>query len=299
MVERVSETNTTKYLHRDHQGSVTQVTSSGGSVTESLAYDAWGLRRNAADWSPLSSPFSGSHETARGYTGHEHLDRVGLIHMNGRVQDPKLGKFVSADPYIQAPYHTQSHNRLAYVMNNPATLTDPSGFQWRDSVLSPGVYYQGHEAHAAAMNMDWKAVPITETHALVNMNDLDGEPFGHHTVVVGWEFVPDERSQQRLAEQEQADLFRIQAAYGIIRPRPWFNETSAGLGVATNVRLSVPRTGGLAIELYPRGWVPQGGSTSAIFVQDLTNRQTASTTRLRLQHSNSTNRRSLESTRDI
>ena len=27
----------------------------------------------------------------RGYTGHEHIDSLGLIHMNGRIYDPHLG----------------------------------------------------------------------------------------------------------------------------------------------------------------------------------------------------------------
>jgi papain fold toxin 1 (glutamine deamidase) of polymorphic toxin system len=33
------------------------------------------------------------------------------------------------DPFVQAPYHTQSLNRYSYVWNNPLTLIDPSGFQ--------------------------------------------------------------------------------------------------------------------------------------------------------------------------
>ncbi len=33
----------------------------------------------------------------RGYTGHEQMDSVGLIHMNGRVHDPVIEWFVSAD----------------------------------------------------------------------------------------------------------------------------------------------------------------------------------------------------------
>jgi RHS repeat-associated protein len=128
VVERVGTTNTKQFLHRDHQGSVVKVTNASGTVDQALAFDAWGLRRDASDWSALGSPFAGSHETERGYTGHEHLDTVGLIHMNGRVQDPVLGRFISADPFIQAPFNTQSHNRYSYVWNNPTSYIDPTGF---------------------------------------------------------------------------------------------------------------------------------------------------------------------------
>ncbi|PHS31707.1 MAG: hypothetical protein COA95_06085 [Methylophaga sp.] len=69
-----------------------------------------------------------SNATDRGFTGHEHIDEVGLVHMNGRVYDPNLGRFISADPNIQSPLNAQSLNRYSYVMNNPLSFTDPSGF---------------------------------------------------------------------------------------------------------------------------------------------------------------------------
>jgi murein DD-endopeptidase MepM/ murein hydrolase activator NlpD len=53
---------------------------------------------------------------------------MGLIHMNGRIFDPLIGRFMSADPFIQAPENLQSHNRFAYLMNNPLSYTDPSGY---------------------------------------------------------------------------------------------------------------------------------------------------------------------------
>ena len=59
---------------------------------------------------------------------HEHLDEMGVIHMNGRIYDPLIGRFMSADPFIQAPENLQSHNRFSYVMNNPLSYTDPSGY---------------------------------------------------------------------------------------------------------------------------------------------------------------------------
>gem|GEM_PF-2989017 len=63
----------------------------------------------------------------RGYTGHEHLLGVGLVHMNGRLYDPKLHRFLMPDNYVQDPYNTQNFNRYGYVLNNPLKYTDPSG----------------------------------------------------------------------------------------------------------------------------------------------------------------------------
>ena len=60
------------------------------------------------------------------------LDNLQLIHMNGRVYDPWLARFLSADPYIPDPTDTQSYNRYSYVQNNPLSFVDPSGF--RDTV---------------------------------------------------------------------------------------------------------------------------------------------------------------------
>jgi len=50
------------------------------------------------------------------------------VHLNGRIYDPFVGRFLSADPEIQDPTHTQSYNRYTYVWNNPTNGTDPTGF---------------------------------------------------------------------------------------------------------------------------------------------------------------------------
>jgi RHS repeat-associated protein len=63
----------------------------------------------------------------RGYTGHEHFSEVGLIHMNGRLYDPLMRRFLNADENIQDPYNTQNYNKYGYVMNNPLMYNDPSG----------------------------------------------------------------------------------------------------------------------------------------------------------------------------
>ena len=75
----------------------------------------------------------------RGFTMHEHLDQVGLIHMGGRVYDPELGRFLSPDPFVQFPISTQGFNRYAYVNNNPLSYTDPSGYFLKDLMKVVGI----------------------------------------------------------------------------------------------------------------------------------------------------------------
>jgi RHS repeat-associated protein len=125
-----SGTNTLSYLLQDHLGSTDAITASSGAVTVKESFDAFGKRRGTA-WS--GSPTSGELSTIngltrRGYTAHEMLDSTDLIHMNGRVYDPLVGRFASADPYIDAAFGTQAFNRFAYVGNKPLSFTDPSGF---------------------------------------------------------------------------------------------------------------------------------------------------------------------------
>jgi hypothetical protein len=45
------------------------------------------------------------------------------------------------------------------------------------------------------------------------------------------------------------------------------------IGQAGIVRIPVPGTNGLCIELSPRGWVPKSGSTSTLFFQDPTGKR--------------------------
>jgi RHS repeat-associated protein len=123
-----SVANVTRYLHRDHLGSVVAITNETGGVTEALAYDPWGKRRPATTWqTPNAGVFIAASWQRRGFTMHEHIDHVGLVHMGGRVYDPEIGRFLSPDPFVQFPASTQGLNRYAYVGNNPLTHTDPSG----------------------------------------------------------------------------------------------------------------------------------------------------------------------------
>ena len=118
---------TTQYWHKDHLGSTVVVTDQVGAVTERMSYEPYGKRRNVNGSTDLLATLA-IVTTRRGFTGHEMMDEVGLVNMNGRIYDPAISRFLSADPYIQAPGNLQSYNRYSYVMNSPFGGVDPSGY---------------------------------------------------------------------------------------------------------------------------------------------------------------------------
>jgi RHS repeat-associated protein len=123
-----------EYWHKDHLGSLIATTNHVATVTGRYSYDPFGKRRViTGTYDPFGNVVVDWGVPAvagadRGYTGHEHLDDVGVIHMNGRVFDPLVGRFMQADPLVQDPGNLQNYDRYAYCFNSPTTCTDPSGY---------------------------------------------------------------------------------------------------------------------------------------------------------------------------
>ena len=114
------------YFGTDHLGSVTVVTNEAGDVVQRLGFDAFGKRRFASGGDDVSGILK-SDLTQRGFTGHEMLDDLGLVHMNARLYDPLFGVFLSPDSVTQFAGSTQGWNRYSYVGQNPLSFVDPSG----------------------------------------------------------------------------------------------------------------------------------------------------------------------------
>jgi RHS repeat-associated protein len=113
------------YLHRDYQGTILAITNDNGDVVEKRLFDAWGAIIKVQDQN--GTELQGLTVLDRGYTGHEHLQSVGLINMNARLYDPLIHRFLQVDNNIQDPTNTQNYNQYGYVLNNPLQYTDPSG----------------------------------------------------------------------------------------------------------------------------------------------------------------------------
>ena len=125
----------THYLHSDRLGSVVAMSDAHGHLVERFRFDPFGERRIAVYDGTTGEAANLVRITSRGFTGHRELASLGLIHMGGRVYDPGIGRFLSADPYIQSPLSSQSYNRYSYLANSPVNGTDPSGFfSWNPKI---------------------------------------------------------------------------------------------------------------------------------------------------------------------
>ena len=127
-------------------GSTDKILKAAGStlqVAESFA--PYGARRGSS-WTgaPSGADLTAiGNSTPDGFTGQEMLDGVGLIHMNGRVYDPAVGRFLSVDPIVRDAAASQSWNGYGYVEGRVMSSTDPSGYRliWgngRVVAINPG-----------------------------------------------------------------------------------------------------------------------------------------------------------------
>ena len=148
------------YLHRDYQSSILAITNDHGEVVEKRMFDPWGAVTVVQDGAGNNL----AHLTFfdRGYTGHEHLQSVGLINMNARLYNPTLHRFLEADNFVQDPYNTQNYNRYGYCVNNPLKYTDVTGNVFNIATVASCIPVVGSIFSSLLMhqNIDWGRVAV-------------------------------------------------------------------------------------------------------------------------------------------
>jgi RHS repeat-associated protein len=117
------------FLQQNHEGSVTHLTDSSGSVIEKYRYDAFGVPTiYAPDWSVRSST---SYDNRFLFAGREYAATyrststgLSFYEYRARAYHPGLGRFMSEDPKL---FGAGDYNLFRYCHNDPEDMTDPMG----------------------------------------------------------------------------------------------------------------------------------------------------------------------------
>lgn len=140
-----------RWFHTDHQGSSVAVSNEAGLAIAINTYDEYGT--------PAASNL-GRHQ----YTGQRWIPELQLADYKARMYNPKLGRFMQADP---VRFDSGDLNLYAYVTDDPLNRTDPTGetpldlaFLGADLISLAVAAYSGHDVKAAAVDVLISAVAV-------------------------------------------------------------------------------------------------------------------------------------------
>jgi RHS repeat-associated protein len=107
------------FAHTNLLGTVRVKSDESGAVARTCDYGPYGDNESCSPADTYGSEVR--------YAGYERDQETGLDHMWFRYYNPRLGRFMSADPLSGSIGDPQSLNKVAYVTGNPTNATDPLG----------------------------------------------------------------------------------------------------------------------------------------------------------------------------
>ena len=108
------------------QGDVIHIYDENGNKVVSYTYDAWG---NITSTTGSMASTIGKMNPFR-YRGYYYDEELGFYYLNSRYYDPKIGRFINADGFVNANGDIVGYNLFAYCSNNPVMGYDPTGNAW-------------------------------------------------------------------------------------------------------------------------------------------------------------------------
>ena len=135
----------TRYVLTDGLGDTRALADTGGAVTDTYRYDAWGnvLAR------------TGTTQADHLYRGERFDPNLGFYYLRARYMDPGIGRFTSLDPAEGHNYDPPSLHKYLYTPSDPVNYVDPTGRSYA-------------VAAAFAANLTISAVTVVNTVIMLN-----------------------------------------------------------------------------------------------------------------------------------
>jgi RHS repeat-associated protein len=162
------------YYIRNAQGDITGLYDDTGKVVVEYSYDTWGKPESVTD----STDKVGTINPYR-YRGYRYDSETGMYYLQSRYYSPEIGRFISADGYVDTTNGVIGANMFTYCGNNPVSRIDSNGTFWKEignvfkkvgEIISKGVKAVfGASSSTTKTTEAWKKVytpsisPITVT----------------------------------------------------------------------------------------------------------------------------------------
>jgi RHS repeat-associated protein len=115
--QRDVSSGTKNYYCYDGNGNTRFLTSTGGTITDTYAYDAFG--------DAITS--TGTTANFYRFSGEQYDPNLGFVYLRARYMNPNSGRFMSRDSYAGSVFDPTSLHKYTYAGNNPINNSDPSG----------------------------------------------------------------------------------------------------------------------------------------------------------------------------
>ena len=114
------DSGTWAYHVNDGLGSVRQLADPAGQVVQGYSF------------SPFGMPLGESGGEPYGFTGEQWESQAELLYLRARYYQPRMGRFITEDPFPGLRGQPQTLNQFVYVTNNSVNRVDPKGLYGKD-----------------------------------------------------------------------------------------------------------------------------------------------------------------------
>jgi RHS repeat-associated protein len=175
----VSGTWTPSFYQYDGGGSVRQLTSLAGAVTDSYNYDAFGNLLNSTGSTPNNYL----------YRGEQYDASLNLYYLRARFYNPATGRFLSRDPYHGHIGSPSTLHKYAYASDDPVNRVDPLGLEDAIEVGGADSAIEDKAVQEGLTNVQERVDCMLNTAAATLLAITFGEADGQTLVMIAADFV--------------------------------------------------------------------------------------------------------------
>jgi len=156
MTDYTGESAVDYFFHHDGMDSIVNITGGDETLMTTYDYGSFGDFTTTYHNGAIDSPFT--------YTGREFSAVTDMFHYRARNYMPRIGRFMSRDPYPFDPFFPNTIQRYNYCGNSPVNFVDPWGEELKfinSSELSSDGATTPKEQEGSNPTWPWWLLPCT------------------------------------------------------------------------------------------------------------------------------------------